>query len=294
VIEEKIDNQPISNEENKPKAEVPTEQSLIEIDGSVETSEKSKPLSPQAKKNKLKEMKAKKEAEYKAKQKEEKLRLKELKKLERVQNGGGSKINLKLIIIIILFVLLGGGFAFLYFKRPDILKKLIPGKHKENVVLVNSDSSVASETESAKSDTSSLAAEEQSAEAKETQTIPQPAPIPETKSAAVPQPVVKENPAKKENKSSEPLTGKTTKLNGPCWIVSFSSVEDEKVASKGVKKLVDKGFLGGYYWMPDINPGAKKLFKVYSGPYTSEQEARSKQREIAAFNQDAYVMKLNQ
>ena len=296
MIEEKIDNQPISNEENKPKADVPTEQSLIEIDGSVEPTEKAKSLSAQAKKNKLKEMKAKKEAEYKAKQKEEKLRLKELKKLEKVQNGGGSKINIKLIIIILIFLLLGGGFAFLYFKRPDILKKLIPGKHKETVVLVNSDSSVASETE--KTDTSSMAAEEQTAEVnetqtsetKETQTAPQPAPMPETQSATAPQHVVKE----KSVKTSEPMTGKTAKLTGPCWIVSYSSVADEKVASKGVKKLVDNGFLGGYYWMPDVNPGAKQLFKVYSGPYTSEQEARSKQREIAAFNQDAYVMKLNQ
>ena len=294
MIEEKIDNQPLSNEENAPKAEVTTEQSLIEIDGSVESSEKAKPLSPQAKKNKLKEMKAKKEAEYKAKQKEEKLRLKELRKLEKAQNGG-KKLNFKLILPIIAFLLLGGAFAFIYFKKPDLLKKLIPGKHKENVVLVNSDSAVAPEA-------NSLAAEEQAAEAtdtkaevtKETESVAEPQTIAQPEPQAVPEPVVKEKPAKKESSSSEPFVGKATKLNGPCWIVSFSSVQDEKVASKGVKKLVDKGFLGGYYWMPDVTPGAKQLFKVYSGPYTSEADARTKQREIVEFNNDAYVMKLNQ
>ena len=295
MIEEKIENQPLSNEDTKPKTEVVPEQSLIEIDGTVEPSERSKPLSAQAKKNRLKEMKAQKEAEYKAKQKEEKAKLKELKRLEKAEHGGGSFLSKKLIIFIVIFVLLNGIFAFLYFKKPELLKNLIPGKHKESVALVNSDSGVASEI--AIADTNSLAAEEQAAEITETtpvekQVVSKPAiesiPVVEHKA----EPVVPEKPAKKAS-VSVPLAGKVAKLNGTCWIVSYSSVQDEKVASKTVKKLVDKGFLGGYYWMPDMNPGAKQLFKVYSGPYMSESEARIKQREIVIFNQDAYVMKLN-
>lgn len=308
MIEEKIENQPLGNEENKPKAE----QSLIEIDGSVESvaapipaptpqsaEEKQKPLSPQEKKNRLKEMKAKKEAEYKAKQKEEKQRLKELKKQEQLANGGsGAKVNMKLIIIVSVFVLLGGGFAFLYFVKPDVLKKLMPGKHKENVTLVNSDSTVAPENQTAQADTMTLAAEENKGEINETKTADVVAP----ESSPVPEPIaeIKEKPApkvrhKSESSNNQPIAGvnKGITINGPCWIVSYSSIKDENIASKGVKKLLDKGFIGGYYWMPELDPNAKQLFKVYSGPYTSEAEARAKQREIVVFNQDAYVMKLS-
>ena len=294
MIEEKIENQPLGDEENKPKTEKVADPSLIEIDGSVETSEKAKPLSAQAKKNKLKEMKAKKEAEYKAKQKEEKLRLKELQKLEKSQNTSSRKISFKPIIIVLCFILLGGGFAFVYFKKPELLKNLIPGKQKETVVLVNSDSTVASETP--KADTASNQPEVQTSEVPQSNQdesqVSKPEPKPEQVSMPKEKTVAKNKSAKKESKS-EPLAGRKTTLNGPCWIVSFSSVKDEKVASKGVKKLVDKGFLGGYYWMPDVDPNAKQLYKVYSGPYTSEAEARAKQRDIAAFNEDAYVMKLN-
>jgi len=290
VIEEKIENQPLGDEENKPKTEKVADPSLIEIDGSVGSSEKAKPLSAQAKKNKLKEMKAKKEAEYKAKQKEEKLRLKELQKLEKSQNTSGRKISFKPIIIVLCFILLVGGFAFIYFKKPELLKKIIPGKQKETVVLVNSDSTVASETP--KADTASHQSDVQAPEVSQSKQDESQVSKPEPKSEKVSMPKAKNKPAKEESKS-EPLVGAKTKLNGPCWIVSFSSVKDEKVASKGVKKLVDKGFLGGYYWMPDVDPNAKQLYKVYSGPYTSEAEARAKQRDIAAFNEDAYVMKLN-
>ena len=256
------------------------------------------------KKNRLKEMKAKKEAEYKAKQKEEKQRLKDLKKAEKGSKssegseGSGKKIGKGVFIIIAVFVVLIGAFAFLFFKKPNLLKKFMPGKHKENVTLVNSDSIVASEKQTIKTDTTSMAAEELSAEAseskaktKEVASEPVANSAPKAITAAKHRSEAKPKAAKEDNGSSA-VSGKT-KLNGPCWIVSFSSVQDEKVASKGVKKLVDKGFLGGYYYMPDIDPSAKKLYKVYSGPYTSEAEARTKQREIAAFNPDAYVMKLN-
>jgi cell division septation protein DedD len=303
VIEEKIENQPQGNEENKPKSEP----SLIEIDGSIESTtvatDKQKTLSPQEKKNRLKEMKAKKEAEYKAKQKEEKQRLKDLKKLEKGTKETSSKKGKGVFIIIAIFIVLVGGFAFLFFKKPNLLKKLIPGKHKEQVTLVNSDSIVSPEKQATPTDTVSMAAEELQAEATDSkantknvassQPAPEPVAAPEPKAKAIAKHKTEAaaKPAKEE-KSSTAVSGKT-KLNGPCWIVSFSSVKEEKVASKDVKKLVDKGFLSGYYWMPDVDPSAKQLFKVYSGPFTSETDARTKQREIAAFNPDAYVMKLN-
>src|ERR1035437_6389496 len=118
-------------------------------------------------------MKAKKEAEYKAKQKEEKQRLKDLKKAEKSSKssegseGTGKKIGKGVFIIIAVFVILIGAFAFLFFKKPNLLKKFMPGKHKENVTLVNSDSTVASEKQTVKSDTTSMAAEELNAEATE-------------------------------------------------------------------------------------------------------------------------------
>ena len=305
MIEEKIENQPQGNEENKPKSEP----SLIEIDGSIESTtvaaDKQKTLSPQEKKNRLKEMKAKKEAEYKAKQKEEKQRLKDLKKLEKGTQESGPKKGKGIFIIIGIFVVLVGGFAFLFFKKPNLLKKLIPGKHKEKVTLVNSDSTVSPEKQASSTDTVSMAAEELQAEATDskanTKNVASSQPTPAPEPVAAPEPKAKavskhkteaSSKPSKEEKSSTAVSGKT-KLNGPCWIVSFSSVKEEKVASKDGKKLVDKGFLGGYYWMPDVDASAKQLFKVYSGPYTSETEARTKQREIAAFNPDAYVMKLN-
>lgn len=296
MIEEKIENQPLNTEENKPK----TEPSLIEIDGTVEAADKHKPLSAADKRNKLKDMKAKKEAEYKAKQKEEKQKLKEQRKLERAASGKGGKLSKGVIISIVVFVLLNGIFAFLYFKKPDFFKKLIPGKHAKEQTLVNSDSTIAAE------DTLSLADEEQNSEIKETAVIENPASSTtqaEPEVAKSPEPVVVEKTSKSKvevqpnvKKSARKTEATKTTASvpaGPCWIVSFSSVKDEKVASKGVKQLVDKGFLGGYYWMPDFESNAKQLYKVYSGPYTSEQEARAKQREIVVFNEDAYVMKLN-
>ena len=297
MIEERIDNQPQGYEEQKPKSEP----SLIEIDGSVESANTPaanvneqvadaphKPLTAEEKKQKLKEMKAKKEAEYKAKQKAEKLRLKEQKKAEAsAANQDGNKKSNKLVIAVIaVFILIGGGFAYIYFMKPELLKKVLPGKNKEAIELANTDSSKSASNENVQSEGSSEATDSSATIAQPAQSVPEPEPV------STPAPVAK---SKKESTytSPESNSGKGQKISGPCWIVSYSSVSDEKIASKGVKKLVDNGFLAGYYWMPDVDAAAKQLFKVYSGPYTSEAEARVKQREIAVFNPDAYVMKLD-
>lgn len=279
MIEEKIEDKPLGNEENKPQTEA---SNLIEIEGTVE---KAKPQTIQDKKQRLKELKAQKEAEYKAKQKEEKQRLKEQKRAEKANNsaetGSGSSKKKLIIIVLVIFIAIAGAASYVYFMKPELLKNILPGKHQDEKQLLNTDSLSMSETPAA---TDSLPA----------QTDTMQTPVPEaTTSTTTPAPEPTPEKVSEPVQSSEThKASKGASINGPCWVISYASVSDEKLASKGVKEVVDKGFIGGYYWIPDFDPNGKQMFKIYVGPFTSEADARAKLPEVVSSSPGAYIVKI--
>jgi len=262
VIEEKI--------EDQQNAEKTKESSFIELDEIDGTPKK---MSHQDRKKQLKDLKAKKEAEYKAKLKEEKNRQK-LENGESVSSSGKKRM----VIVLVVFIVLAGAFSALYFLRPGLFH--FSSKRVPESINANIDTTAVSDTAVKTSDSTINASVQTNETDQQTQN--------DTKTTVKEQTVSKSV----ENQNTEPISSKKSDLNSNCWIISFASVKEEKAASKGAKEVVDKGFIGGYYWIPDKDPNGKALFKIYVGPYRTENQAQEALPKIKELSPSAYVLKI--
>ncbi|MEQ9062590.1 MAG: SPOR domain-containing protein [Vicingaceae bacterium] len=77
-------------------------------------------------------------------------------------------------------------------------------------------------------------------------------------------------------------------------IISYVSNSDENQAKKNVEYLKSKGFKAQYYYMPDKDAAAPAYFKVFIGPYKNESEALIVFKKVVAFNDKAYILKMDQ
>ena len=91
-----------------------------------------------------------------------------------------------------------------------------------------------------------------------------------------------------ESQPSKPQ--KAIGLSG--YIIGYSAIARETMASEHVSLLISNGFKAGYYWIPDYSPAGSKLFKVYVGPFGSEKEAEQTLPDVRRLNPQAYVMYL--
>ena len=246
VTEEEKTNVAPEGNENKTNAD----QQMFELDGVVENASSTKPVVETHKYEKKlspREIKAKREAEHKARLKAEKEQLKKMQKEQK--STGKSGKNKKVIVTLIIFALLIGGFTVMYFKNPQFLRK---SQHAQ-----------------------SIANEEIVVDTVFQDTVVEQEEQPET----VEQPVS----TKKTNSS---------KISTPCWIISYASITKESKAAVEVKKLVEKGYISGYYWIPDYDATGKQLYKIYVGPFATKNEGQEKLKEIQLLSNDAYLMKL--
>lgn len=81
-------------------------------------------------------------------------------------------------------------------------------------------------------------------------------------------------------------------LSKPCYVISHSSMKSEKFALKTVNKLERAGFKTGYYWIPDLGPGGNEYYKVYVGPFATEQAAIDQLYEVRKHSKLAYIVEM--
>jgi cell division septation protein DedD len=81
-------------------------------------------------------------------------------------------------------------------------------------------------------------------------------------------------------------------LNAPCFIISHSSLKNEAAAKRNTDRLAKNGFNSGYYWIPDLGPGNNEYYKVYVGPFATEQAAIDKLADVRRYSKLAYIVEL--
>ena len=74
-------------------------------------------------------------------------------------------------------------------------------------------------------------------------------------------------------------------------IISYSSNENELTAISNVQHLKSKGFEASYFWIPSLFEKGESLYKVYTGPYPSLEEATNQLKTIQEMRDDAYLLK---
>ncbi len=94
-----------------------------------------------------------------------------------------------------------------------------------------------------------------------------------------------------EEEVSPPKAGR---LSTPCWMVACSAVDTRHKASAIVEHLKSLGFSNAdFIWLPDyLGEDAKKLFRVFVGPFGSERDAKAALPEIKEHVSGAYVTPL--
>jgi len=81
-------------------------------------------------------------------------------------------------------------------------------------------------------------------------------------------------------------------LKRPCVVISFASLTNEKDAKQLASKLKNRGYKAGYYFIPDVVPSGKQLYKVYVGPYANENEPQQMLATLKSQQKDAYILKI--
>ncbi|GIV33342.1 MAG: hypothetical protein KatS3mg031_0877 [Chitinophagales bacterium] len=77
------------------------------------------------------------------------------------------------------------------------------------------------------------------------------------------------------------------------WYVSYYTLSSKEAAAQAVNELKAQGISNcGYYYMPDYTPGAKPLYKVYVGPFSTLEEAEETRLGFASEKPDAYPYRL--
>lgn len=92
----------------------------------------------------------------------------------------------------------------------------------------------------------------------------------------------------------EEVSPETDRLATPCWMVACSAVDTEQKAIAAVRRLKNSGFSNSdYIWLPDyLGADAKKLFRVFVGPFDSERAAKTELPAVKEQVEGAYVTPL--
>jgi cell division septation protein DedD len=121
--------------------------------------------------------------------------------------------------------------------------------------------------------------------------------VTENKDEVVEEAILEED--KTENikpEENQPVPSKQKKnwgLSLPCYIISHSAFSNESIAKAEKKKLTSLGFKSDYYWIPDITPGGKELYKVYVGPYKNQKDADKVISSVKKIKPTAYVQQID-
>ena len=97
-------------------------------------------------------------------------------------------------------------------------------------------------------------------------------------------------PVKKEPKAI--INSAKWGLQLPCFVISHSAYSTEETAKQIKAKMSQKGFKTGYFYIPDLQPGGKPLFKVFVGPFNSREDAEKILASLKKDNSAAYVTRL--
>ncbi len=74
-------------------------------------------------------------------------------------------------------------------------------------------------------------------------------------------------------------------------IISYSSNENELTAVSNVQQLKARGMQASYFWIPSLFDEGAALYKVYTGPYSTLEEAKQQLKQIQEWREDAYLLK---
>ncbi len=209
------------------------------------------------KKKYIHDLKKKKEDERKALLKAEREETKrQQREMDRISGKTGRRR--KLLVVIIIMLAAGAGVYF-YMKMP---KHPAIEHPKPKPDIVNVQDSIAEGVQKLKSKLSDMKDEAKTS---------------------------KKQDAKSERK--EQSDGKWG-ITGPCFVISHSSMKSESLAQRTVGKLKIEGFTTGYYWIPDISAGGNEYFKVYIGPFNTEDEAVAKLEDVRKYSPRAYIVEI--
>lgn len=82
----------------------------------------------------------------------------------------------------------------------------------------------------------------------------------------------------------------STMLQKPFWGLATAAVDTESDAQNRAKRLKAKGFQSSYLYIPDYIPQGLKLYRVFIGPFSTEEAARSAQKNYD--QSDAYIFSI--
>lgn len=86
-----------------------------------------------------------------------------------------------------------------------------------------------------------------------------------------------------------PVSNNDGRLATPCWVIGYAATGSKSEAINFAKDLQNKGFETGYFWIPDYIRGGKNLYRVYVGPFQTQNEANSALKDVKRYRKDAYV-----
>jgi cell division septation protein DedD len=92
----------------------------------------------------------------------------------------------------------------------------------------------------------------------------------------------------KKNTQNETITLLAAGTN----LVICAAVAKETEAQNMANVLKAKGFKAGYLWIPDYEKEGKKLFRLFTGPYTSRKEAMENMAGIKQIYPTAYYYEI--
>ena len=193
--------------------------------------------------------------------------------------------------VLILFVLIGAGYAYMYSMQPAVLVSWFPFLEKNGYVVIEKpqiaeqdeivETAIQNDTEMSSEDEHISEVEEEyveDVEMQEEEYVSEEEVVEEITEALVSQP-----------QKHVPVQN-IQQFDTPAWIISYASVSKNTNAIASVKKLRELGNSAGYYWMPDYTTGAPEMYKVYIGPFASKAQAEAHITSIQELEPSAYVL----
>jgi len=190
-----------------------------------------------------------------------------------------SKAGMMWVVWTLLMVLLVGGGALLYLFTDFFAQT----EHQQLAAEAGAMEEMMAEAEAVEEEQAETAAEETSEDIES-----------EQEGIAGEETEVAETAAEEIEPEPELVSTKTvpTELSGQL-IVSLAASSKESNAQAEAERYKQKGFSNAnYYFIPDLEPGGKELYKVYLGPFDSNEEVRQAMAKLKGVNDNAYIYKM--
>lgn len=202
------------------------------------------------------------------------------------------------IIVIVVVLLIAGVVAALL--NDTVQQKLGIGSKKEAVQVTEKtkkeglDPGVMSEATDSVKKTGEFALEEEEGEEKTAQKAPSVEDAmneqPSSTSNRKPSKPAQEESTGREEDSTPPATGEVVRKK---HYIGYGAVTTEEMARTQATELRRKGFdKAGYFFIPDYYPGGKELYRVFVGPFDTEQEAEESAVNVRSESPSAYTFYL--